>query len=111
MECPHREQVLPRNQLTDLRNPLLDVLHPSTAVFYIWNGNVSHYRNREFEDAIDYYTMALHYCPEDEVHKKDRAVYLANRAQGHLQLEEVSRCSCKVVRSCGQLTILFSSDS
>eukprot|EP00903_Cladosiphon_okamuranus_P007845 g7589.t1 len=47
-----------------------------------------HYRNREFEDAVDYYTMALHYCPEDEEHKKDRAVYLANRAQGHLQLEE-----------------------
>eukprot|EP00752_Nemacystus_decipiens_P005325 g4829.t1 len=47
-----------------------------------------HYRNREFEDAVDYYTMALHYCPEDEEHKKDKAVYLANRAQGHLQLEE-----------------------
>ncbi|CAM9475806.1 unnamed protein product [Pylaiella littoralis] len=47
-----------------------------------------HYRNKDFEDAIDYYTMALHYCPEDEEHKKDRAVYLANRAQGHLQLKE-----------------------
>lgn len=56
----------------------------------LWNGNARHYRNKEFEDAIDYYTMALHYCPEDEEHKKDRAVYLANRAQGHLQLEEVS---------------------
>ncbi len=52
--------------------------------------NVRHYRNKEFEDAVDYYTMALHYCPEDDEHKKDRAVYLANRAQGHLQLKEVS---------------------
>ncbi|CAM9616840.1 unnamed protein product, partial [Ectocarpus sp. 8 AP-2014] len=47
-----------------------------------------HYKNGEFEDAVDYYTMALHYCPEDEAHKKDRAVFLANRAQGHLRLEE-----------------------
>ncbi|CAM9579048.1 unnamed protein product, partial [Ectocarpus fasciculatus] len=47
-----------------------------------------HYKNGEFEDAVDYYTMALHYCPEDEGHKKDRAVFLANRAQGHLRLEE-----------------------
>lgn len=51
---------------------------------------VRHYRIKEFEDAVDYYTMALHYCPEDDEHKKDRAVYLANRAQGHLQLKEVS---------------------
>ncbi|CAM9141046.1 unnamed protein product, partial [Scytosiphon promiscuus] len=47
-----------------------------------------HYKNGDFDDAVDYYTMALHYCPEDEEHKKDRAVYFANRAQGHLRLEE-----------------------
>lgn len=55
----------------------------------MWVGNTRYYRNKDFEDAVDYYTMALHYCPEDEEHKKDRAVYLANRAQGHLQLKEV----------------------
>ncbi|CAN0535656.1 unnamed protein product, partial [Ectocarpus sp. 8 AP-2014] len=53
------------------------------------NTCIRHYKNGEFEDAVDYYTMALHYCPEDEAHKKDRAVFLANRAQGHLRLEEV----------------------
>lgn len=49
-----------------------------------------HYKSGEFEDAVDYYTMALHYCPENDESQKDRAIYLANRAQAHLRLEEVS---------------------
>lgn len=49
-----------------------------------------HYKSGDFEDAVDYYTMALHYCPEDDECVKDRAVYFANRAQGHLRLKEVS---------------------
>ena len=53
---------------------------------------VRHYKSGDFEDAVDYYTMALHYCPEDGECVKDRAVYFANRAQGHLRLKEVSSC-------------------
>lgn len=34
--------------------------------------------------------MALEYCPEDEEHKQDRAVYFGNRAACHLQLSDVS---------------------
>lgn len=48
-----------------------------------------YYKAGNFEDAIDYYTMALEYCPEGDEHKKDKVVYLANRAQAHLQLQEV----------------------
>lgn len=59
------------------------------------NTCIRHYKNAEFEDAVDYYTMALHYCPEDEAHKKDRAVFLANRAQGHLRLEEVGSAAVR----------------
>lgn len=65
-------------------------ISPPVDRWVVWNENIRHYKNREFEDAVDYYTMALHYCPEGEEHAKDRAVYLANRAQGHVQLEEVS---------------------
>ena len=70
-------------------SPLRPILPPVDRCRY-GTENIRHYKNREFEDAVDYYTMALHYCPEGEEHNKDRAVYLANRAQGHLQLEEVS---------------------
>ncbi|CAM9401919.1 unnamed protein product [Choristocarpus tenellus] len=49
----------------------------------------SHYKAREFRDAMDYYTMALEFSPEDEESKEDRAVYLSNRAACQLQLSEV----------------------
>ncbi|CAN0404695.1 unnamed protein product [Ascophyllum nodosum] len=48
----------------------------------------AHYKNGDYEDAVDYYTMALHYCPDGEEHKKDKAIYLGNRAQAHLRQQE-----------------------
>ncbi|CAM9457546.1 unnamed protein product [Ectocarpus sp. 12 AP-2014] len=75
------------------------------------NTCIRHYKNGEFEDAVDYYTMALHYCPEDEAHKKDRAVFLANRAQGHLRLEEyetvVDDCTAALELDPGYLKALL----
>lgn len=81
------------------------LLSPHDDNLLSWAVNTRHYRNKQFEDAVDYYTMALHYCPEDEEHKKDRAVYLANRAQGHLQLKEVRVIglglnTCRTFRTC-----------
>lgn len=53
-----------------------------------------HYKSGDFDEAADYYSMALEYCPEDEEHKQDRAVYLGNRAACHLQLKEVKPKYC-----------------
>lgn len=76
-------------QYTKRLTSRVSVPHPRALPRVRSDSTFRHYKNGDFEDAVDYYTMALHYCPEDEEHKKDRAVYLANRAQGHLRLEEV----------------------
>lgn len=49
-----------------------------------------YYKNGDYEEAVDYYAMALQYCPEDGEYEKERAVYLGNRAACHLQLSEVT---------------------
>ncbi|CAN0247930.1 unnamed protein product, partial [Phaeothamnion confervicola] len=46
------------------------------------------YKARQYEDAVDYYTMALRCSPDADDEKDNKAIFFANRAACHIQLEE-----------------------
>lgn len=100
-DCVERARALLASA-DDMRRRHLD---PVAVFHFVLLTCVRHYKSGDYDEAADYYSMALEYCPEDEEHKQDRAVYLGNRAACHLQLKEVrlKYCICRTARDLASL--------
>lgn len=48
----------------------------------------SYFRNKEYDDALESYSRAITYCPEDEANKENLATFYGNRAAAYFFLEE-----------------------
>src|SRR4051812_18957845 len=46
-----------------------------------------YYMAKQWEDALDCYSLALVWCPEDDSEKESRAVYFCNRAACNIKLQ------------------------
>ena len=50
-------------------------------------GNVF-FRNKEYDDALESYSKAITFCPEDDEHKETLATLYGNRSAAYFSLEE-----------------------
>jgi import receptor subunit TOM70 len=47
-----------------------------------------YFREKDYDQAIQMYSLAVKHCPEDEENKENLAVFLGNRAAAYSQVEE-----------------------
>lgn len=48
----------------------------------------NYFRNKEYDDALESYSRAITYCPEDDANKENLATFYGNRAAAYASLEE-----------------------
>ena len=48
----------------------------------------NYFRNREYDDALESYSRAITYCPEDDENKENLATFYGNRSAAYFSLEE-----------------------
>lgn len=46
------------------------------------------FRNKEFDDALEAYSKAITFCPEDEENKENLATFYGNRSAAYFAVEE-----------------------
>jgi len=46
------------------------------------------FRNKQFDESLEFYSKAITYCPEDEENKENLATFYGNRAAAYFVLEE-----------------------
>lgn len=60
-----------------------------------------YFRNKEYDDALESYSRAITYCPEDDANKENLATFYGNRAAAYFSLEEydlvVEDCTAALV--------------
>ena len=48
----------------------------------------NYFRNKEYDDALESYSRAITYCPEDDENKENLATFYGNRSAAYFSLEE-----------------------
>ena len=46
------------------------------------------FRNKEYDESLEYYSKAITYCPEDDENKENLATFYGNRSAAYFALEE-----------------------
>ncbi len=67
------------------------------AVLAKEEGNVC-FRNKEYDEAIEHFSRAIAYCPENEENKESLATFYGNRSAAYFSVEEYEL----VVEDCSQ---------
>lgn len=48
----------------------------------------NYFRNKEYDNALESYSRAITYCPEDDENKENLATFYGNRSAAYFSLEE-----------------------
>eukprot|EP01038_Epipyxis_sp_PR26KG_P006536 gene6536-8980_t len=73
-------------------------------------GNI-YFRNKEYDDAIESYSKAIYYCPEDELNKENLATFYGNRSAAYFTIEEydqvIEDCSSALELKGDYIKVIF----